>query len=117
MATAPVDGHSFTVRLLRDRLHAQQCDIKFAKRGKHDRTAALAAAIEGAQEHFRERWQRDFDHPHSVQAAMPSRYGGLQAADYCLWALQRLVVRGDDDGWRKIGGHAVDVISLDHGST
>ena len=100
-------------RLLRDRLHVDECEITFARRGASNRTAALYRAIEQAKENFRQRWRQPTERQHTVLAASPHQYGGLQAADYCLWALQRLLVRREDAAWSRLAPHVVEVVLMD----
>jgi hypothetical protein len=102
-------------RLFRDRLHADHCDIVFARRGASDRTEALRNAIEDAKARFQDKWARPVERRHAVTAAVPQQFGGLQAADYCLWALQRLIERNEEDDWRRLAGHSVEVVALDKG--
>ncbi len=84
-------------RLFRDRLHKDDAyNIHFARRGKSDRTEALAAALEAARTRFAEKWGITSDAPLHVTASSPKRSPGLQAADYFLWALQRAYERRED---------------------
>lgn len=106
---------SMVGRLMRDRLHAEDCDVLFARRGSSNRAAALARALEDSRQHFRQRWGVPHLRTPRVRAAWPHEAAGLQAVDYCLWALQRLVGRNEDDAWSRVSSHAVEVISLDHG--
>lgn len=108
---------SMVGRLFRDRLHADDCEIVFAKRGKKPRTAALRSAIEDAKSRFRERWNLTVDRTPAVEAASPMEHAGLQAVDYSLWALQRWITRGEKDDWQRISSKAVELISLDQSMT
>ncbi len=84
-------------RLFRDRLHKDdEYRIYFAKRGSSDRTAALRMALQQARRQFYERWGISSDAPFHVLPSTPPQQGGLQAVDYCFWALQRLYERGED---------------------
>jgi hypothetical protein len=78
-------------RLFRDRLHKDKgYEIYFAKRGKSDRTKALYAALQSAREQFFHKRTIKSDVPIKVIPTQSVKTHGLQAADYFLWALQRL---------------------------
>ena len=84
-------------RLFRDRLHKDdEYEIFFAKRGKSDRTKALLEALQAARNRFSQRWGMVSEAPIHVFPATPSKCPGLQAADYFLWALQRLYERHEE---------------------
>lgn len=85
-------------RLFRDRLHTRDAyQISFAKRGSADRTEALNIALRTARERFFEKYNKPIkDLPISVIPAYSRDYPCLQAVDYFLWGLQRLVERGED---------------------
>jgi hypothetical protein len=84
-------------RLFRDRLHQDdEYHIFFARRGKSDRTAALFEALEAARRRFAQRWGILSEAPIHVTPATPAQCPGVQAADYFLWALQRLYERHED---------------------
>jgi hypothetical protein len=101
-------------RLLRNRLHlAESNTIVVARRGTRDRKDALTAAIGRAQENFAARWgARNFG-PCHVATAYPHESGGLQAADYFLWALQRLYERRDDRYFAPLAKHYRIIMDLD----
>ncbi len=84
-------------RLFKGQLHsAGRFDVCFARRGKSDRTEALAAALRVAQ--FRTATDRGVPSTGHI-CVIPCfsfQQHGLQAVDYCLWALQRLYERGED---------------------
>lgn len=83
--------------LFKDRLHlADENRIVFARRGKSERTVALEAAIREAKRKFEVRWQKGVDRPTTIRSSTPSQTVGLQVIDYFLWALQRLIERGED---------------------
>lgn len=94
----PNEVYDYLVRrLFRDRLHkADVCNIYFAKRGKADRTESLLKAVERARERFYKKWGIVSDTAVRISVGTPAQYAGLQAADYFLWALQRLYERGED---------------------
>ncbi len=78
-------------RLFKDRLHKDdQYAVCFAKRGRSDRTKALCSALESARRNFRRTHNIEATAPVEVTACASHQVGGLQAADYFLWALQRL---------------------------
>lgn len=95
---SPNELYDYLVRrLFRDRLHQDdEYEISFAKRGKSDRTAALLDALHAARRRFAQRWGIVAEAPIHVLPAIPARVPGLQAADYFLWALQRLYERRED---------------------
>ncbi len=81
-------------RLFRDRLHkADGYVIRFAARGKSDRTGALRDAILRARERFAAKWGIVSDAPFGVEVVPARAHVGLQAVDYYLWALQRAYER------------------------
>lgn len=84
-------------RLFKNLLHkAPGYRICFASRGHKDRTAALKSALEGARANFRKAWGIDADAPIDISCVPSSESGTLQAADYFLWALQRVYTKGED---------------------
>ena len=84
-------------RLFRDRLHKDdEYEIFFAKRGKSDRTKALLEALQAARSRFSQRWGIVSEAPIHVSPTAPPKCPGLQAADYFLWALQRLYERHEE---------------------
>ncbi|MBL7141195.1 MAG: DUF3800 domain-containing protein, partial [Planctomycetes bacterium] len=84
-------------RLFRDRLHQDAgYDIVFARRGRSDRTRALQEALDQARRNFESKHGILGTAPIQVRAESPYRSAGLQAADYFLWALQRLYERGEE---------------------
>ena len=79
-----------------DRLHlAAETRIVFARRGKADRNVALAGALALAQVKFTRRYRRATGSKVTVNSSTPSETAGLQVVDYYLWALQRLLERGE----------------------
>lgn len=105
---------SMVSRLFKDRLHlTPEVNVCFAERGKSDRSAALAAALETARQRFNAKWQRSTQSVIRARESSPARDVPLQAADYFLWALQRHYERREsrylDLVWPKVGlVHAVD---------
>jgi hypothetical protein len=84
-------------RLFRDRLHKDDAyEIHFAKRGFSDRTAALQNALKSARQNFSEKWGISSKSPIQVIPTTPLSSPCLQAADYFLWALQRLFEQGEE---------------------
>lgn len=84
-------------RLFRDRLHKDDgYNIVFARRGRTDRTRALREALEQARQNFESKHGILGTAPIRVRAESPHRSAGLQAADYFLWALQRLYEQGEE---------------------
>jgi hypothetical protein len=95
-------------RLFKERLHlTPEVDVCFAERGKSDRSAALAKALETARQRFNTQWQRSTQAVIRARELSPARDVPLQAADYFLWALQRHYERQEsrylDMVWPKVG--------------
>lgn len=101
-------------RVLRNRLHLAESNIiVVAHRGTRDRKAALITSIARAQANFAARWgARNFGSC-DVATAYPHQSGGLQAADYFLWALQRLYERRDDRYFAPLSSHYRVIMDLD----
>jgi len=101
-------------RLLRNRLHlADSNAVVVARRGKRDRKEALTAAIARAQINFAARWgARNFG-PCDIRTAHPHESGGLQVADYFLWALQRLYERHEDRYFAPLAKHYRIIMDFD----
>ena len=94
---APSELYDSAVRRLFDKkLHTQPAyKVIFASRGKA-RTRSLREHLLHAQAHSRKAAGTYPDAMVEV-CAMPSKASaGLQMADYCLWALQRLFSRNED---------------------
>ncbi len=84
-------------RLFKNMLHKDdEYDIFFAARGKSDRTKALQTALQTARQRFAEQWGVSHEPTIHIIPSTPAQTGGLQVADYFLWALQRLYERGED---------------------
>ena len=84
-------------RLFKTLLHKYDAyEIRFARRGQQDRTRALQAALLRARASFTNRWGIRSTAPISVYPSYPHESVPLQAADYFLWALQRLYERRED---------------------
>lgn len=84
-------------RLFKQRLHKDdRYLIHFASRGKRDRTRTLAEALEAARARFCEEQGITTASAIAVKCVNAHDEGGCQAADYFLWALQRLYARGED---------------------
>lgn len=104
----PTDLYDDSVRrLFQQRLHTKPAfEVTFASRGKA-RTHALREELLKAQAKSRKA-TGTFPNAHIHVRALPShQHPGLQLADYCLWALQRLYTRGEDRFlsviWPKVG--------------
>jgi len=101
-------------RLLRNRLHlAESNAIVVARRGTRDRKEALTAAIGRAQVNFVARWGARSFGPCEVSTGHPHESAGLQAADYFLWALQRLYERREDRYFAPLAKHYRIIMDLD----
>ncbi len=78
-------------RLFRDRLHKDDAyNIYFATRGRSDRTEALLSAVEASRQNLFRRWGIQGTSAIEIRPVAARRHACLQAADYFLWALQRL---------------------------
>lgn len=87
---------SLVRQLFRDRLHQHDVyEIFFARKGKSDRTVALRTALEAARRRFSEKWGIISTATNQTNACYSRESTGLQAADYFLWALQRLYERDE----------------------
>jgi hypothetical protein len=90
-------------RVMRDRLHlAEHSHIWFARRGKRERKQALESVIARARASFTALHAEalaarmgDRQPQTTIYSAHPSEVAGLQAIDYCLWALSRVLERGE----------------------
>jgi len=84
--------------LFKHRLHKHQAyRVVFARRGQRDRTAALKEELLLACDRFLGQLGRDAaDTTLDVYPAFPKDAPGLQVADYCLWALQRLFEKEEE---------------------
>jgi hypothetical protein len=111
----PNDLYDFLVRrLFQDHLHqANRTRIRFARRGKSDRTHALQQALEAARDRFCNRWDRKPTGRVIVDMAYSHECAGLQTVDYMLWALQRLYERGEGRFWNAVWPAARLVIDID----
>jgi hypothetical protein len=74
---------------------ADEYRVHFAKRGRADRTAALRSALLAARAKVVTPSDSDAAAKVEVIACSSADAPGLQAADYFLWALQRLYERQD----------------------
>jgi len=101
-------------RLFRDRLHRDQgYVIHFAKRGNRNRTNALKRQLEHARANFRRRHGISTTAPIEIVPDRAEDSASLQAADYFLWALQRLYERGEERYWEYVVGGASLVHDVD----
>jgi len=104
----PTELYDSAVRRLFDKkLHTRPAfDVVFASRGKA-RTQALREHLLKAQAASRKAAGTYPDAAIHVRAMPSHQNAGLQVADYCLWALQRLFTKGEDRFlsliWPKVG--------------
>ncbi len=104
----PTELYDSAVRRLFDKkLHTRPAfDVVFASRGKA-RTQALREHLLKAQAESRKAAGTYPDAAIHVRAMPAHLHAGLQVADYCLWALQRLLTKGEDRFlsllWPKVG--------------
>jgi hypothetical protein len=82
--------------------HGGHYEICFAKRGKSDRTEALYLALDQARQKYESNLQVRCNTTINIQARLSKERAGLQAADYFLWALQRLYEKNEDRFWASI---------------
>jgi len=94
----PDELYDFTARrLFKQRLHKEDVyRVYFARRGKANRTRVLTRALEAARDRFCESKAIPTTSLLEVSAAYPHEHAGLQAADYFVWALQRLYNTGEE---------------------
>ena len=84
-------------RLFRDRLHAGDTyEVIFAQRGNRKRTRVLQEQLEIVQQRRLDRVPAGNQAVIQAVSGTPQKHAGLQAVDYYLWALQRLLERGED---------------------
>jgi hypothetical protein len=101
-------------RLFKERLHKDDAyRIVFAKRGTSDRTAALLNALENARNNLRRSWGIEGTAPIEVIASVPMNDPSLQAADYFLWALQRLYEKKEARYWEFVWSKVSLVYDID----
>jgi hypothetical protein len=104
----PTELYDSAVRRLFDKkLHTRPAfDVVFASRGKA-RTQALREHLLKAQAASRKAAGTFPDAAIHVRAMPSQQHAGLQLADYCLWALQRVFTKGEDRFlsliWTKVG--------------
>jgi hypothetical protein len=91
----PNELYDLTVRMLfKQRLHKhERYEITFARRGRSDRTKTLRDELEKTRLRFLEEHGKDHTPEIVVRPAHTWEEPCLQAADYCLWALQRCYER------------------------
>ena len=101
-------------RLFKERLHTDDAyRIVFAKRGRADRTAAFLNALENARNNLRRSWGIEGTAPIEVVASLSVSDPSLQAADYFLWALQRLFEKKEARYWEFIWSKVSLVYDID----
>ena len=103
------------VRELFGKLHrmADHVDICFARRGAKSRDRALKAALTKANEDFRQCFGSANTAQTSITSCLSHENAGLQAADYCLWALQRFYERGEERYIELIWPQVAEIYDLD----
>jgi hypothetical protein len=105
----PNELYNFTVRVLfKNLVHKHdKYMICFARRYGRDRTKALNREIITARERFSKQWGKKSISKVAVKSRSFHQEAGLQAADYFLWALQRLYERKEERYiqyiWPKVG--------------
>lgn len=111
----PDDIYDDCTRLIfQDLLHqADENEIVFARRGKTSRIAALGETIEQAKSHYEHKSGQKITTPIKIEAAYPSESAGLQAMDYCLWALQRKYERDEERFYEMMRSKFEAIIEID----
>ena len=92
---------------------ADRLNICFAKRGNKSRTHAFRTAIENAEARFETDFGSRRSAEVSIVASTPPESAGLQAVDYCLWALQRHYERGKSRYVELIWDKVVEIEDMD----
>ncbi len=92
---------------------ADQLEICFATRGNKSRTHAFRSAIEKAEARFEGQYGIRRSAEVAIVASTPPEMAGLQAVDYCLWALQRHYERDDSRYIELIWGKVVEIEDMD----
>jgi hypothetical protein len=100
-------------RVFRNLLHQSENQIVFAKRGTSDRQEALECAIAKGKANFEFKWQKGIDRPTTIITSTPSQHGGLQLIDYYLWALYRLLERGEDRFFNILSANYRTIMDID----
>jgi hypothetical protein len=97
------DTISRTGRTLMHR--ADEIRVVVAKRGHTTRNAAIMTALQTGRDEFNRRWSTSHNQPIDIVVGAPSDHPGLQVTDYLLWALQRLLVRGEERYFGAVADH------------
>lgn len=92
---------------------ADQLQICFAKRGSKSRTHAFRSAIEKAEARFETQYGVRRSAEVAIVASTPPETAGLQAVDYCLWALQRHYERDESRYIELIWDKVVEIEDMD----
>ena len=92
---------------------ADRLEICFARRGNKARTHAFRLAIEKAEARFESQYGVRRSAEVAIVASTPPEKAGLQAVDYCLWALQRHYERNDPRYVELIWDKVVEIEDLD----
>jgi hypothetical protein len=101
-------------RLFRRRLHQNEAyQVLFARRGFSDRTEALEQALTGARRDFEVEGGTKSNAPIVIRTIPASQEPALQAADYFLWALQRLYERNESRYWEFVWPKVRCVMDVD----
>ena len=92
---------------------ADRLEICFAKRGNKSRTHAFRSAIENAEARFESQYGTRRSAEVAIVASTPPETPGLQAVDYCLWALQRHYERDESRYVELIWDKVVEIEDMD----
>ena len=92
---------------------ADRLEICFAKRGSKSRTQAFRSAIKKAEARFESQYGIRRSGEVAIVASTPPERAGLQAVDYCLWALQRHYERDESRHVELIWDKVVQIDDMD----
>ena len=107
------DENVWLTQKMDKKLHTRPAlDVVFASRGKA-RTQALRAHLLKAKAASRKAAGTYPDAAIHVRAMPSHQHAGLQVADYCLWALQRLFAKGEDRFLSLIGPKVGLIVDAD----
>ncbi|MFH0884046.1 MAG: DUF3800 domain-containing protein [bacterium] len=112
----PNELYDYAVRrLFRDKLHKHDTyKMIFSNRGMNTgRTRALKSQLEFTRDRFLEKIGHASTAKVEVVAAQSEEHAGLQAVDYCLWALQRMYEREEDRYVNYIADKISVIIDVD----
>jgi hypothetical protein len=92
---------------------ADQLNVCFARRGNKSRTKAFHNAIARAEARFESDYGVRRSASVAIVASTPPQSAGLQAVDYCLWALQRHYERNESRYIELIWDKVIEIEDMD----